>query len=175
MPSRNSEIKLNPPVVATVLNGMRDYWIKNDRNFHISFKVGYCMNCEAIRGIGGDYRVSGFDCGGENFTRVEEEEKCLSDRSKKFIVISTYDMTELRKIYGERTPKLLIDAIKKSTGKGEFDFPDLYNPNLPEIMRRWNTLSTEEKERDIANLFRVQELFSKTEKMKESLESALSR
>ncbi len=156
--------EVQTPFVVDVLKEMRTYLVKNDDGFHTHLTIAYCGSCDSITSVGGDYHVfSGRDCLGSHYNKAEQPEGCLECNSRKIIPISVLDLSGLVEKYGQRMPKILINAIDE--GYKKMCFPTLYNENLPEVFEKWKDFSEENRIKQINKLLEIQkELHSAEEK-----------
>jgi len=152
---------------------MESYLRNADHNFHVSLSLGYCNNCRAISSVGGSYTIfEGNDCNGSHYGIVNSPEKCTSCHTGNFVKVSNYDASELRKIYGGKTPEIILDGI--DAGLNRMNFPGLYNEQLPAVAQKWKGLSKQEKLKQINQLLRLQEKRAAAKRKVDNLEKVLT-
>lgn len=159
--------------IVSVLDAMNTYFRKENHNFHTSLKMAYCLNCESITPVGGNYTVfRGRDCLGDHYETKEVPERCKKCHTGKFIEISKYDMSELEEVYRGRTAEIVLGGIQK--GLKGMDFPTLYNEELPGIANKWKRFNKKEKIRQINQLLDGQKKLASARKRARDLEEALA-
>jgi hypothetical protein len=128
-----------------LMQAIDEYLDKNDHNFHNRLFIIYCHKCEMVTKAGGDYTITaGNDCLGTHYETVKQDEHCLSCNGNYYEKIIPLSCGGLAKL----TPQQMIKAIDKSSNE-LFNFPTLYNKNLPSIMNEWKKLSLKTKIKQI--------------------------
>ncbi len=155
-----------------ILDAMETYLINDDHNFHNQLFMVYCNSCQAITSVGGNYTIfSGRDCNGEHYETVKSPEECTKCRTRNFIKISKYDMTDLYEMYKDRTSEIIIGGIEN--GLKNMKFPSLYNAELPKVVKIWGRFSEKEKKRQINSLLSLQRKIKESRENIKSLEEVL--
>jgi hypothetical protein len=156
-------------LVTKVLKSMKDYLYNINYVSHEGGNIAYCDPCHAIVLVSDSYSRHA----GRNMSRKKQREQCIHCDDIDFVKLSYRNLDALRERYGERTPPILINGIKKGLEKIKIGRGyTIYGKDFTEIFKMWFTLNEEEKTRQIL------ELFQKTDELSQAdneVEKAMSK
>jgi len=140
-----------PPYIVQTLNAITRYLREKDQKRHTSPSQAYCLNCESITLVGGNYRHHlGNDCNGPHYETRETQKRCLKCKGDTDFI--EFDMQDF-KILKHIAPEDIFTAINNSLTNIDY----FHNPKTSRAIEKWKSLSPKEKLQELDELYALQD------------------
>ena len=100
---------------------------------------------------------------GRNMGRKKERYQCVWCDGINFVPANYKDLSELRELYRQQTPNIIIQGIKKACSNTKLaGHLSIYGSNFTDYFANWEKLNQENKLKQIMELFTRQDKLTET-------------